>query len=54
MKKGGTIPSEKNTDPKGVTKSLSEIKFNLSAHNLACFKSKEMPPLSKSKIDCLK
>ena len=54
MKKGGTIPGEKNTDPKGVIKSLSEIKFNLSAHTLACFKSKELPPLGKSKTDCLK
>jgi hypothetical protein len=32
-----------------VTKSLSEIKFNLSDQNLACFKGNEKTPLNKLK-----
>jgi hypothetical protein len=49
MKKGGT--NEKIMEMKGVTKSFSEIKFNLSAHNLACFKGKEKIQLNKAKVD---
>jgi hypothetical protein len=51
MKKGGNINTEKIIESKGITKSLSEIKFNLSANNLACFKGKEKTPLGKSKGD---
>lgn len=49
MKKGGNLNTEKIIESKGFTKSLSEIKFNLSAHNLACFKGKDKTPLGKLK-----
>lgn len=49
MKKGSNFTADKNNEMKGITKSLSEIKFNLSANNLACFKGKDKTPLSKIK-----
>lgn len=42
---------ERMTETKNFTKSLSQIKFNLSAQNLACFQGKEKP-LSKIKPEC--
>lgn len=51
MKKGSNFTAEKNSEIKGITKSLSEIKFNLSANNLACFKAKDKTPLGKMKGD---
>ena len=52
MKKGGNPIPDKPTDSKPSTKPLSAIKFNLSAHNLACFKGKDKPQLSKTKTEC--
>lgn len=49
MNKG--VSNEKIIETKGVSKSLSQIKFNLSAHNLACFKGKEKIQLIKTKAD---
>jgi len=51
MKKGGNLNTEKIIESKAFSKSLSEIKFNLSAHNLACFKGKDKTPVGKSKGD---
>ena len=49
MKKG--VSNEKIIETKGVSKSFSQIKFNLSAHNLACFKGKDKMQLIKTKVD---
>jgi hypothetical protein len=51
MKKVGNLNTDKLIESKGLTKLFSEIKFNLSANNLACFKGKDKTPLGKSKID---
>lgn len=53
MKKGGTLNPDKIIESKNFSKSFSEIKFNLSAHNLACFKNKDKT-YGKSKGDSSK
>ena len=45
---------QRTADSKNFTKSLSQIKFNLSAQNLACFQGEVKPPLSKIKPESLK
>lgn len=41
MKKGSNLISDKLLESKSMTKPLPSIKFNLSAHNLACFVGKD-------------
>lgn len=53
MKRGG-VSTDKNSESKAPTKSVSEIKFNLSDNILACFKSKDISLVPKPKTDCLK
>lgn len=53
MKKGGNLISDKLLESKSTTKPVPGIKFNLSAHNLACFVGKDKAQGGKNKVEAM-